>query len=255
MTNAKSSLKKLLNMIGIELSRRRHTISDLQSLPRLATAGSTIEFVGTQGIGKTTLFNACWPSIRNRWYSRRVLEGLGPSSVLSGSIECIHRNIFLNRINLLNSSDLDPWQNITHALQAATTIYESLMISSQDFSRGFVLEEGLFKNFPKEVLNLCDTKAAPLWEKRAFVYLRARDPDITLSRFQRREDKRRNRKIYQHYRPDDEVRSRIDADNRLFDQMIDKAKVFACPLIVINAEDRLQDAVKDVLGFERSLRF
>ncbi len=242
-------------MIGLELRRRRLTISDLQSLPRLATAGSTIEFIGTPGVGKTTLFNACWPSIKDRWYFRNDLKGLGPSLVLSGSIERIHRDIYVKRINLLNSSDLDPWQSITHALQAATVIYESLMTSSQDFSRGFVFEEGLFKNFPEEVLNLCDVEAAPLWENRAFVYLRARDPDIVLTRFQLRSDERRNRKIFQHCQPDYEVRSRIDADIRLFDQMLEKAKVFACPLIVINAEDRLQDAVKDVLKFERSLSF
>lgn len=255
MPDAGPTIKKLLNMVGFELRRRRHTISDLKSFPKLATAGSTLEFIGTQGVGKTTLYNACWASIKDRWYLRNDLEGLGPSSVLSGSIERIHRDILFKRINFLNSSDLDPWQSVTYALHAATIVYESLMISTQDFPRGFALEEGLFKCFPEEVLNLCDAEAKPLWKKRAFVYLRARDTDIVLTRFQLRSDERRNREIFQHYRSDHEVRSRIDADNRLFDQILEKAKVFACPLIVINAEDRLQDAVKDVLEFERSLSF
>jgi hypothetical protein len=253
LPNVKAVIKKLLDGIGLELRQRRSSLSKLQSYPLISTSGTTIEFIGTQGIGKTTLYNALPAPIKKRWFFRGDLLELGPNSVSSGHVEQLHRDIYFRKIHRVNTSQLDPWQSITVARQMATVIYESLMISSHYFPRGFLLEEGLFKNFPEEVLELSDDEAAPLWGNRAFVYLCARDLDVAVARFQRRTANRRNCDTFQHHLSNSEVRSRIEADNLLYDRIIEKAQAFACQSIILFAEDNFQSSVNNVLEFERSL--
>lgn len=214
-----------------------------------------VEFIGTQGIGKSTLFNTCQPSISDRWLFRDDLRKASPVSVDTGQIEYLHHALYLRRIERLCADDLNAWQTILTGRQISRVMYESLFITSHTFPKGFLLEEGLFKNFPQEVLDLSDEEAEPLWKSRAFVHLRARESDLAVARYQRRVAERRDRGIFQHQRSDQEVRSRVEADNMLFDQMVEKAKVFSCPEIVVYAEDSLQDVVQNVLDFERSLCF
>jgi hypothetical protein len=249
----KSIIKKLLHAAGLEIRPQRYTLAGLQTSPLTKTAGTILEFVGTQAVGKSTLYKACLPTIQSRWYFRHNLEGLNPESITSDRADHLHRDIFFNKMNRLDARQLDTTQSATIARQMAFVIRESLLISSHAFPRGFVLEEGLFKNFPEEVLDLSVEDAAPLWENRAFVHLRARDPDLAVERYQGRATDRRNRGIFQHQRSNDEVRCRIEADNLLFDQMIETARALDCPTFVVYAEDNFQCAVQDVLEFEKSL--
>jgi hypothetical protein len=183
LSDVNNFINKLLDRFNLKLSRRQAPLSELQSYPLISTSGTTIEFIGTKGIGKTTLYNALPASTKIRWFSRNVLAGLGPNAVSSGHIEQLHRDIYFRKLHRVSTSQLDAWQSITVARQMANVIYDSLMISSHFFPRGFLLEEGLFKNFPEEVLELNDGEAAPLWENRAFIYLCAKDTDAAIARF------------------------------------------------------------------------
>ncbi len=224
-------------------------------MPLTKTSATILEFVGTQAIGKSTLYTACLAAIQSRWYFRHHIEGLSPESTCSDRVDHLHRDIFFNKMHRLEARQLDTMQSATIARQMAFVIRESQFISSHAFPRGFVLEEGLFKNFPEEVLDLGVEDAAPLWENRAFIHLRARDPDLAVARYQGRATDRRNRGIFQHQRSNDEVRSHIEADNLLFDQMIERARALDRPAIVVYAEDNFQCAVQDVLEFEKSMIF
>ena len=250
---AKSVIKKLLSVSGLELRKPTRSMSELLDCPRKATSGTIVEFVGTQGIGKSTLYWACQKQLEDRWFFRDDLSGLGPRSVDSGQVEQLHRDIVFRRMNRVDESGSHPWRSITEARATAMVVYESLLISTHPFPRGFMLEEGLFKNFPEEVLALNDDESMALWQNRAFVHLRARDPDLAVARFQKRAVDRRSRGIIQDQESDDDLRSRIETDNLKFDRMIEKAREFHRPSIVVYAEDDFAGAVKDVLEFEKSL--
>ena len=171
-----------------------------------------------------------------------------------GDLEHLHRNIYFRRIKRLKKNETDPWKSITTARQMSKVIGESLTLFGNDFPRGFVLDEGLFKNFPKEVLKLGSDQADPLWTNRAFVYLRARDPDFVVSRYQGRVFERSARGLPQRPPEDDEVRARVAQDNAVFDRIVETAQGFDCPAIVVYAEDDHQDNINRILEFERQLR-
>lgn len=249
-----AGLNKLLNLADLELRPRGQTIASLMSYPRLATAGKIIEFIGTQGIGKSTLNNDLHRSLKGNWFFRAHLGQMGPAKSSSGEVERLHRDIYFSRIRHLMKTQADPWKSITTARQMSKVVSESLTILTNDFPRGFILDENLFKNFPREVLELASETSSPLWTNRTFVYLRARDPEFVVSRYQGRVVERSNRGLPLRPPNDAEVRERVACDNEIFDQVIEKARAFDCPVITIYAEDDHQENINKFLEFERLLR-
>ena len=247
-------LNKFLNLANLELRPSRQTLSTLMSYPKRATAGQIIEFIGTQGIGKSTLNNDLHKPLKDNWFFRANLGEVGPATVSSVEIEQLHRDIYFSKILHLEKAQPDPWKSITTSRQMSKVISESLTILTNTFPRGFILDESLFKNFPREVLDVASEKATPLWANRAFIYLRARDPDFVVSRYQGRVAERGRRGLSQLPPTDAEVRERVMQDNDLFDRIFEEARVFDCPAIIIYAEDAHQGNVEKILNFDKVLR-
>jgi hypothetical protein len=116
------------------------------------------------------------------------------------------------------------------------------------------MDESLFKNFPREVLKLAGDAPGPLWQKRAFIYLRTRDPEFVVARYQSRVEERRQRGMVQIPPSDAEVRARVEEDNELFDTIAEKAQAFDCPVMVLYAEDDKEKNIHKILQFEESFR-
>lgn len=226
----------------------------MTSMARRDTAGRIVEFIGTQGIGKSTLNNDLHKHFKNDWFFRSDLGKIGPADASEGGVEQLHRDIYFQKIRYLEEHQPDPWKSITVARQMSKVIGESLTILTNDFPRGFILDESLFKNFPKEVLKLASEDPSPLWQNRAFIYLRARDPDFVIARYQGRVAERNRRGLLQRQPTSEEVRAAVERDNRLFDQILDKAAAFDCPAIVVYAEDAHQNNISRILDFEKGLR-
>ena len=58
----------------------------------------------------------------------------------------------------------------------------------------------------------------------------------------------------QRVRTDDEILSYIVQDQEMYQIIVDRARSFACPVLVIDTEDPIRDSIERVLNFERSLR-
>lgn len=220
---------------------------------RCATAGWTLEFVGSQGIGKTTLNNRLYKTLRAQWFFRSDLGQTSSPDTYSGTLEQLHRQIYFQKILWLYENQPDIWKSVTISRQMSRVISESLTILTNDFPRGFIMDESLFKNFPHEVLDLEEEQGAPLWQRRAFIYLRARDPDFVVSRYQSRVIERARSGLLQSRPSDAEVRARVEKDNDLFDSMTDRAGKFDCPVLVLYAEDNEQENIRKILNFEKTL--
>jgi len=243
----------LLKPFGLELRKRGQSISSLEARPKTATAGLIIEFIGTQGVGKTTLNNRVRKHLKDSWLFREDLEYTGPTEIRSGDLEKLHRKILFERLDRLQDMQEDAWGSLTVARQMSKVLYQSLTISTHDFPKGFVLDEGVVKNFPVEVSELGPEEEAALWKNRALIYLRARDPDFALKRYQGRTAKRRRKGMFQQSRADSKVRSRIEKDNETFDRIVATAQSFGCPTVVVYVEDGLESNLQTVLEFERQL--
>jgi ABC-type dipeptide/oligopeptide/nickel transport system ATPase subunit len=254
MRHIASTLNILLKLANLELRPRGPQIGSLMRHSRLPTAGKIVELIGTQGIGKSTLNNDLYKFLHESWFFRSDLRHAGPTDIRSQEIEQLHRYIYFRKIKHLKKKQADPWNCITISQQMAKVISENLTILTHDFPRGFFLDEGLFKNFPREILKLDPERAPPIWENRALIHLRARDPECALSRYQNRAQERSNRGLLQRLPTDLELRERIMRDNDRFDQIMDVAQALGCSVLVIHAEDEHQENIRKILDFERKLR-
>ena len=197
-TFLKPTIVRLLNRCGLDLRDQSRDILALQALPAGPTSGQIVELIGTQGVGKTTLNNALYHPLRARWFFRGDLRYTGPTSVTGHALEALHRDIYFRKLEAVNATQPDSWKTLTVCRQMSNVICESLLLATHRLPRGFILDEGLFKNFAEEVL-ACDAQAAaPLWQNRAFVHICARDPAFAVARRQGRSDKRQQGGMFQH---------------------------------------------------------
>lgn len=253
MRHIASTLNILLKLANLELRPRGPQIGSLMRHSRLPTAGKIVELIGTQGIGKSTLNNDLYKFLHESWFFRSDLRHAGPTDIRSQEIEQLHREIYFRKIKHLKKKQADPWNCFTGSQQMAKVISENLTIMTHDFPRGFFLDEGLFKNFPREILKLGPERAAPLWQNRALIHLRARDPECALTRYQGRAQERSNRGLLQRLPPDAELRERIMRDTVRFDQIMEMARALGCPMIILHAEDGHWDNIGKILDFERGI--
>jgi hypothetical protein len=127
------------------------------------------------------------------------------------------------------------------------------MIQAHEFPRGFFLDEGLVKSFPYEIMAIDPDEATPLWRNRAFIYMRARDPEIVAARRRKRVATRALNGTVHRTPPAAELRARIEEDNRIFDRIFERAEAFGCPSVILYAEESTADNIQKILEFERGL--
>lgn len=245
-------LNTLLAPAGLEIRTRARTLAELQTLPRLHSAGRILELVGTQGIGKSTLCNDVQKRLKDRWFFRSDLEQVGPAPTPATDLEDIHGTLYFQRIQWLEQNKNDAWDGITRSRQAARVISESLTLMTNDFPRGFVLDEGLFKNFPREILKHAEPSSNMLWNDRALIHLRARDAGSVVARYVNRMVGRQRRGLLQRVPSEAEILARVEEDNTLFDQMLQIAQSRGCATLQINAEDPHEENIARILDFEHS---
>lgn len=249
-----SIINKLLNLANLELRPRARTIAALNTAPKCDTAGQIIEFIGTQGIGKSTLNNGIYKSLKKRWFFRADLGEVGPAREVNTHIEQLHRDIYFSRLRHIEQTQPDPWHGLTAARQMSRVISESLTLLTNQFPRGFILDESLFKNFPAQVLELVPDTTDPLWSGRALIYLRARDPASVVARYKKRVAERGRGNLLQRPPSDDTIRARIEHDTILFDQIFETAQRAARPALLLHAEDPHDENIAKILDFEKNLR-
>lgn len=251
----KPAIVGLLNSVGLELRNRARDIPALQALPRQPSAGHLLELIGTQGVGKTTLSNALYPDLKAGWFFRSDLRRSGPLTAAAGALEALHRQILFDKLAEIKARQPDPWKSLTLARQMSTVIYESLLLATHEFPRGFVQDEGLFKNFPAQVCALDPQLARPLWDMRILVHVRARDPELALERHQKRRSARMERGVYQHEDDAGALLEHIRGDDATYAQIIATAQALGRPVTTVYVEDGLARNRAQILDFERTLIF
>jgi ABC-type dipeptide/oligopeptide/nickel transport system ATPase subunit len=246
-----SLAKNMLRWFGLSLQKRRRTPLEFQPLSVSSTQGKIIELLGAQGVGKTTLSNAIYSHLKSRWLFRHHVDFLPQKQPKAIAIGHLHRKIYFSKIKRIEATSPEPYRSLRLARQMSAVIYESLTISTSKFPRGFILDEGLFKNFPEEILELDLHESLPLWEPRILIHLRARNPDLVVQRYQERA-KQRARGSFQHSISQDDIIKRVEESNRLYGLLIERAKEAQIPTITLYAEDDLRNLIKTILEFEKN---
>jgi len=217
------------------------------------TSGKTIEFIGTSGIGKTTLFRNTMIRLRSRWIFAHHLDFIKRTTPPCETDEILMKILERRIAKIYSSESFCPWHSLLDIKLSVQVMAETMKLASQSgHPTGFALDEGLFRHFPAEILQLVNELPAQLWKDRAFVYLRARIPETALSRIKSRTMSLAKIER-QRVRTDDQILSSILKDQEMFQSIVDRATSFGCPVVVIDAEEPIQDSINKVLDFESSL--
>ena len=216
------------------------------------TAGMTLEFIGTSGVGKTTLYRETMARLRNRWFFAHQLDFIkrkAPPSVK----DRVLMEILKSRIDkIINSEAYCPWHSLLDLKLSVRVIHETMITVHSSHPQGFVFDEGLFRHFPAEILLYGKDFPVQLWQNRAFVYLRARSPETALARLKSRTMSLAQIAVQREI-TDEQLLARIIHDQEMFQSIVGRASSFGCPVLVLDAEDPLMDSINKVLNFEKSL--
>ncbi|SDX92444.1 hypothetical protein SAMN05444336_11328 [Albimonas donghaensis] len=214
-----------------------------------------MELIGAQGVGKSTLAGRVHRSLKHQWFFHSQLKALAIVEPVNPKpeMERLIMEIFYNKLQLLEGSMLSARRKLTLCRQMTQIIDESLMLSANVYPRGFLLDEGLFKHFAREILHLGVERTAPLWERRAFVHVRARTPELVAARFQERAAKRRRRGIFQHLASDEELRAQTALEDGFYEEICAQARSLGRPCITIHVDDGIESNARSILQFQRML--
>ena len=216
------------------------------------TSGKVLEFLGTSGVGKSTLFYNSVAKLPSRWMFAYHL-GFLHRNAEPCEVDEILMAVLKSRIEKIMSSEtFCPWHSLLDLQLSAKIMQQTMLIAHEAFSKGFAFHEGLFRHFAAEILEKGDEFPVQLWKNRAFVYLRSRNPDTVFSRYKSREAIS-SKSERQRIGTDDQVLSRIKREQQNFQAIVDKAPSFGCPVLVLDAENPLKDSIEKVLDFERTL--
>lgn len=247
----KKLARAFVQTLGIDFYRIPDP-SRVLSAPPTSTKGLILEFIGTMGVGKSHIYRLTFQENR-KWFQRHHLTRVTQNTLAAGAILDLHEQVLMSRLDRIRSGDGDIWQKTQQIRDVSYVVGESLLLSTLDFPRGFALEEGLFKNCPREILELDLDEAAPLWHQRVFIWLRADDPATVLIRYKQRVNMLRSSGIFQHPETDEQILSRVAHDDALNDRLMDIAARLDRPLLVLHAEDDIQNSLNRIREFERAL--
>ena len=153
---------------------------------------------------------------------------------------------------IFNSDSFSPWHSFLDLNLSVKVMRETMLVTQSPQPTGFAFDEGFFRHFPAEILQLGDELPVQLWKNRAFVYLRARTPETALTRLRSRTMTLVNIH-HQRSRSDVQILSSIVQDQEMFQSIVDRGASYGCPVLVINAESPIQESIQKVLEFESSL--
>ncbi len=138
----------------------------------LKTKGLTIEFIGPAGVGKSTLFEEIKNHTAGEWYYREKLPGLKlkeREDVLDGGLHW--KLLFAKALNL-DERMLNGFRKTKLMRYFTEVVQYDLYLNNGVSDRGFLLEEGICHNFPKELNELPDDQLRTIMFGRALVYLK-----------------------------------------------------------------------------------
>ena len=216
------------------------------------TAGKTLEFLGTSGAGKTTLYRETVVKRKSRWLQAHHLEGLKRTTPPCQIDDVLMRILKSRMDTIFNSDTFCGWHSFMDLKLSVRVMRETMLVTHVAQPTGVAFDEGFFRHFPAEILEQGDDIPLQLWENRAFVYVRARSAETALARVSSR-TARLAQIERQRSKSEDQILEKINLDQEMFQTIVDKGLGYGCPVLVVDAENPFHESVAQVLQFESSL--
>lgn len=140
----------------------------------------TIEIVGPSGVGKSTLRQELGDAVTASLNFQP--NGISPSGDQYKHLDTPHFELLKKKSYDLSSLKINSVRKTILLNYYTSIILQDLSVKFVETKAMFLLEEGLFHNFAKELAMLSDIEFLNLGGNRSFIYLRPEDPKTVADR-------------------------------------------------------------------------
>lgn len=241
--------KALLKNAGYEVRKLEPAGNDTQTVFRKhATHGTIIEFIGPSGAGKSFLFAKAWPHLQERWMRDPVKNATADHLVPNFAP---YWSLILSATQGLANSSLNDYQRAKVVRQLSSVIVKDSEIRNQVGRSGFVLQEGLFHNFPHQLMALPDQQFQMAASSRALILVLPQSPDTIIERRQLRVKNGGHLSTWHAGMDRAEQHKEIESRCALIRQLSARAEAFGIVCLRVNAEDPIRTMISSVVAFEK----
>lgn len=213
------------------------------------TSGKVIEFIGPSGVGKSFLCDRAFPLLSAHWR-----KGISPPKSSEDHLMpemSAHWKLLRSKFEKLSLGQLNSYQRAKLLRYFSEVIAKDLEMRAQLSMCGFVLDEGLFHNFGKELLALDDDEFGLVAASRIIIALLPSRPETVVERRRSRFDQKGFLVTSQSGKSRDEQLKAIESSVNTYQAVMDRATHYRVPWLRLTAEASLGDNLTSILEFEK----
>lgn len=226
-------------------------------LPKNATKMATyivenrnfIELIGPSGVGKSTLFKKLAIELNGGFNTRTDIDRHKPIGILSELIRPAHDVLLQTKLVNLTKRDYNAYINADLMRYFCGIISEDIAMGAIANERGFLLEEGLFHNFSKELVALEEVELKAITKGRIIVYLRPKAPQTVVERIRKRQQEGGHVVAHHIGKTNEELLTLAENSTIDFDLLIQRLEAIGVPVFQITAEAPVE--INELLYFLR----
>lgn len=203
-----------------------------------------VEFIGPPGVGKTTLKNAVLQHIQLHLHDKAEIKYLKNGVSDNRPFWQLLRQK-LERVEALVSGERDRFRALDFFIREVKI--ESEMHRNPHHS--YILDEGLCHNFNSELLSLTDDSFLRCIENRWIIYLRPENPKAIVERLIQRTQSTNQIVFYHQGKAPDELEKLTLQSCENLDRFIDRFKKLSSNLLILNADDSLENNRNASIGY------
>jgi energy-coupling factor transporter ATP-binding protein EcfA2 len=212
-----------------------------------------VEFIGPSGSGKTTVLNEVKNNIKEDWLFRQDLRRI-PINLNGNDFDSeAHSKILFAKSKYLEDSGLTVYQKTRLLRYFAKIILFDLKMLKGNAQKGFFLDEGIFHNFPEELLGLNDREFKNLVSGRNLILIKPENGVTVVEHLKNRKNETGRVAIPHSGLSDDALLLNINRNVSIFNRLAKRAESCGTAVVHLIMEDGIKYNAQIVAAFEENL--